>query len=172
MSPVPVPFLSMVVLVAGLYFTPAEGPPTPSTAEQARPTAGQAMMMGPRQRPDWTVGSGPDAIALLPIGHISEKIARLKVRLGIKPHQMRAWNAFASALRSNAMAVAALRASQLREGLPPTLPLRLDAMLEMQVMRLSALQSVAPLARALYADLTPAQRQIMDEALLQPGQPL
>jgi hypothetical protein len=90
--------------------------------------------------------------------------AYLKARLDLKPEQMALWSAFEKASdevsAKQKARCAALPTEQPQA--PPSLTDRVNRQEERMKMRLEAIQAVKPSLGALYASLTPEQKEIVD----------
>lgn len=96
---------------------------------------------------------------------IQRRLQGLHDRLGISPAQQPQWDAVVGTLRENAQAMRGSPALQaVRSG-------RLNAVQELQALsdlarqRADAMQRLIPAVDALYAALSPEQRQVADQAL-------
>jgi hypothetical protein len=90
--------------------------------------------------------------------------AYLKARLDLKPEQMALWNAFEKA-SDDVSAKQKARCAALpteRPQAPASLTDRVNRQEERMKMRLEAIQTVKPSLTALYASLTPEQKEIVD----------
>lgn len=96
-------------------------------------------------------------------GRMQHRLTEVHDRLGITPAQQPQWDALVGTLRDNAVAMRANPAVQaIRSG-------RLDAVQEMRAaadlarQRADAMQRTLPAVEALYAVLSPEQRQMADQ---------
>ena len=90
--------------------------------------------------------------------------AYLKARLDLKPEQMALWNAFEKAsddVSTKQKARCATLPNE-RPQAPASLTDRVNRQEERMKMRLEAIQTVKPSLTALYASLTPEQKEIVD----------
>jgi hypothetical protein len=90
--------------------------------------------------------------------------AYLKARLDLKPEQMGLWNAFEKAsdeVTTKQKARCAALPNE-RPQTPPSLTDRVNRQEERMKMRLESIQAVKPSLTALYASLTPEQKEIVD----------
>ncbi|SKA38558.1 LTXXQ motif family protein [Enhydrobacter aerosaccus] len=102
--------------------------------------------------------------------HVARRIgnrAYLKARLDLKPEQMSAWNAFEKAA-DEASAKAKAACAQLPTELqtPPNFADRLGMREAMMKTRLASIEAVKPSLLALYAALTPEQKEILDRPMM------
>ena len=134
-----------------------------TAAIAASPYAGAQMMGGPGMgffsngihRGSGPLGSAGDMAALA-----SAWLSALHGQLQITAAQEPAWQAFANAVTTQAQAMQSLR-SQMPVVLANT-PQRAELVREYMRQRLAAMTTLVDAATALYAQLTPAQRAILD----------
>jgi len=155
-----------LVLTAGLAVLTTAGASnggadTPELA-QTPPPAGAAPMPGdatPSDRPAFS----PQKACLTMIAHKAGRLAFLKARLDLKPEQMAAWNAFEKA-SDDVLAKAKTRCASLPTEVKerPSFTERLTMRENFMKARLDAVEAVKPSLLALYAALTPDQKELFD----------
>jgi len=96
--------------------------------------------------------------------------AYLKAMLDLKPEQMQAWNAFEKAA-DEASAKDKARCASLPTEMKdrPNFADRYTQREEMMKARLDSIEAVKPSLLALYASLTPDQKQLMDRPMMMGG---
>ena len=100
--------------------------------------------------------------------HIEGRLAFLKTELEITDAQMAAWNAFADALRANAKAMAATRATMMQtmhQGAGTTAPQMLELHEKHLAQHLEAVKRTRATLEPLYAALSDQQKKTADELL-------
>jgi hypothetical protein len=113
---------------------------------------------------------GGDAQGMGMIDHVEGRIAFLRTELEITEAQTSVWNAFATALRSNAQNLGAARRGmmgQMGAGQPQaqTLTQRLDAQERWLTARLEGTRSLKTAFTGLYGALSDEQKKTADEVL-------
>jgi periplasmic protein CpxP/Spy len=99
-----------------------------------------------------------------PVARVQKRLDHLKAKLQIAPEQEQQWSAFANTVLAQVQQMKQAReAAQPR---PTTAPERIDQQLARMKERTARFEAVADAAKGLYANLTPEQRQIADERLL------
>jgi len=131
---------------------------------------GQAGMMGGMSMMNMMQMMGGDAQGMGMIDHIEGRIAFLRTELKITDAQTSVWNAFATALRSNAQNLGAARRGmmgQMGAGQPQaqTLTQRLDAQERWLSARLEGTRSLKTAFTGLYGALSDEQKKTADELL-------
>jgi periplasmic protein CpxP/Spy len=91
-----------------------------------------------------------------------EHLSEMKQKLGLKPEQEAAWNAFASISRPGMGSMDGGKPAMRGEFEYMNTPQRLDKMLAMSEARHRNLAERAEATRALYAQLTPEQQSVFD----------
>lgn len=100
-----------------------------------------------------------------PDGRMQHRVAEAHDRLGITPAQQPQWDALVGTLRDNAAAMRADPAvQQLRDDHLDGLQ-KLRAAAEIASQRADAMQRTVPVVEALYAVLSPEQRQLADREI-------
>jgi len=100
--------------------------------------------------------------------HVEDRLAALRSELKITDAQMPQWNRFADALRSTAKSMKGVHEQMMQEGMPATLPARLDLHEKMLSAHLEALKSIKTALNPLYAALSDAQKKLADQSMLSP----
>jgi len=173
---------SIIALLAGVTFAHAQTAPdhgahhpggqvqgaTPMPPMGGKPGSMEMgkMMEGDmmRQMMNRMMARDGDRMAMMPAHHIEGHIAYLKAELGITDAQLPTWNAFADTMRQSANA---MRSAMTGSTMPTTAPERLDAMIAMMSARLDSLKSIAAAEKALYAELTDAQKKSADDLIME-----
>jgi hypothetical protein len=138
----------------GAEIAQAQPAPAPSTGPAAGPNAGpEVRTFSPRN---------------MCLNQTAKRIgqrAYLKARLDLKPEQMNQWNAFEKA-SDEASAKQKARCATLpaEVKMPVSLTDRLNMQEDAMKARLEAIQAVKPSLTALYASLTPEQKEIMERS--------
>jgi hypothetical protein len=149
-------------------------PTAPSAGGQAGTMGGQGMMGGmPMMNMMNMMGMMQmmgDAPGMGMIDHVEGRIAFLRTELKITDAQADVWNAFATALRSNAQNLGAARRGmmgQMGAGQPQaqTLTQRLDAQERWLSARLEGTRSLKTAFTGLYGALSDEQKKTADEIL-------
>jgi hypothetical protein len=107
----------------------------------------------------------PQKMCLEMTAHRAGHLAYLKERLDLKPEQMAAWNAFEKAstdVIAKSKARCASMPTEIKKDAPPSFTDRLTRRETMMKARLDNLEAVKPSLLALYAALTPEQKEIFD----------
>jgi hypothetical protein len=141
------------------------GPDTAPQVAQASPPA----TTPPAGRPDDRMrpAFSPQKMC---VEHVARKIgvrAYLKARLDLKPEQMQAWNAFekaADGVSAKDKARCASLPTERKER--PNFADRFNQREAMMKSRLDSIEAVKPSLLALYAELTPDQKQILDRPMM------
>jgi len=135
-----------------LQFAQATPPAAPSTTPE-RP--------GDRTREARTFS--PKAMCQNMVARGIGKRAYLKARLDLKPEQMSAWNAYEKAA-DDVSAKDKARCAALPQERPTTMSYldRQNLREEFMKSRLEAIQATKPALQALYASLTPEQKEVLD----------
>jgi hypothetical protein len=123
-----------------------------------------------RGAPDTARDAGAGGPRIDPIAQLAQNIADLESELGLKPDQLGAWNRYAERLRRFADDIVRNRATlgSSRE----TAPRQLDLVTAAAANRLTAIEDAAEAGKALYALLTPEQREVADRRLVRLVVPL
>lgn len=101
-----------------------------------------------------------------PGSHVEGKLAFVKTELGITEDQEQSWQAFADVVRESEQVRADKREAYRhahRESMP--LDQRIDRRLDRMERRVAELRKLGEAAKALYAELTPAQQETADAIL-------
>lgn len=108
--------------------------------------------------------SGPEKMCADHDARQAAMLAYAEKKLGITDAQREAWNGVATALKSNAEAMAKIcdAAKTTDPQAPVTLPQRLDRMQSFMTLRTEHMAKVIPAVKALYEKLTPEQKTIAD----------
>ena len=96
---------------------------------------------------------------------IQHRLQRLHERLAITPAQQPQWEAVVAALRENAVAMRGNPSWQAVRSGRLSAPQELRAVSDLAQQRADAMQRMVPPVDALYAALSPEQRQIADKAI-------
>jgi periplasmic protein CpxP/Spy len=92
----------------------------------------------------------------------AEHLSELKDKLELKPEQLAAWNAFASASKPGMHSMGGDRQAMRAKFASLNTPQRLDRMLAMSKARTAKLAERAEVIKTFYAQLTPEQQGIFD----------
>ncbi|HZZ93062.1 MAG TPA: Spy/CpxP family protein refolding chaperone [Usitatibacter sp.] len=95
-----------------------------------------------------------------PVAYAQQDLESLRSRLGIGPSQAQAWNAFVDAVLAQSRDMQATQS--LMAQAPASAPDRLARMAEMMRRGADGMANVSRALRALYAQLDPGQRAIVD----------
>lgn len=160
--------VALAALFCGTTVQAFDGPGLDETdmPELAQAAPAPAMPVGPQ-------AGGPAASPARPFSPqkmCQDQVARrignrayLKARLNLKPDQMDAWNAFEKAADATAAKDKVRCASlPIEVTTPPSFTERLNMHEAMMKDRLASIESIKPSLLALYATLTPEQKEIMD----------
>ncbi len=173
-------FLAMpVALVAAAGFAWLTSASAFDGGSQGMPELAQATPPAAPSPPAAAGGGGPGGMTMKrpPFSpqkmceeHVARRIgirAYLKSRLDLKPEQMNAWNAFEKAA-DEASAKDKARCASLPTEMktPPNFTDRLNMREAMMKGRLESIEAVKPSLLALYAALTPEQKEILDHPMM------
>ncbi len=143
---------------------------TPARAPGVMPSpAGQSGMMGGGT--DGMMTMMRDMMAArdgMMVDHVEGRIAFLRTELKITDAQTAQWTRFADALRSTAKSMNGAHQQMMQEGMPATLPARLDFQGKMLSARLKALESMKGALIPLYASFSDDQKKLADELMFGP----
>lgn len=146
----------------GLEAAPQVAQATPPTA-----TAPATPGTGPQaQRPPFS----PQKMCIDQVARKAGMRAYLKARLDLKPDQMQAWNSFEKAsddVGAKQKARCASLPTELKER--PNFTERFTMRENFMKSRLDSIEAVKPSLMALYAALTPEQKEIMDRPMMRGG---
>lgn len=147
--------------------SPAPDPAAAPAAPASSPARGGMMAM------DGMPGGKMDMAAMHCMGLSEQRLSGLKTELDITDRQLRAWNAFAAAVKTDAQPMPA--------GMTMPMPIKPDGMMAMMMSRplperlahhemmmkahLKALHKVRTAVTGLYRVLTPEQRVVADKSL-------
>jgi hypothetical protein len=132
----------------------------PQVAQAAPPAATPPVAGGPEARPPFS----PRNMCVEHVARRTGMRAYLKARLDLKPDQMQAWNTFEKA-SDDVSAKAKTRCATLPTEAPKDRPSFADRFTRRETMmkaRLDAVETVKPSLMALYAALTPEQKEVLD----------
>ena len=104
----------------------------------------------------------------MPFEHVDARLSHLKSEIKITQAQSGLWNAYADAVRADAVAMKTMRETMGANARPATLPDRLAAQREMMTAFGVLLDHTATAAKPLYEALSSAQRKIIDHATTSP----
>jgi hypothetical protein len=111
-------------------------------------------------------------MAMAQLGHFEDRIASLKAELAITDAQSARWTAFADAWREQAnsmrSAMGGMMGAMMNADPSVSAPDRADAMVAMMSARLEGMKAVVAAEKALYGDLTDAQKKTSDRLLSGP----
>jgi len=163
--------LAVLVGAAGFAsFNPASAVNAPVEADrgvqfaQATPSAPPAATPAPGDRAREARNFSPKAMCQNMVARRIGNRAYLKARLDLKPEQMSAWNAFEKAADDvSAKDKARCAALPQERATAMTYVDRQNMREEFLKSRLEAMQATKPALQALYASLTPEQKEIMDQ---------
>jgi hypothetical protein len=156
----------------------------PATAQQTGQDSATRMpgqgMMGPGMQGEMMMCPGMMNMPMMqgmrsgmmmggPGQHIEGRIAFLKTELGIRPEQEQVWNAYADALREAATSMQSMHDQMMSDGMPATLPERMQWHDQMMSSRLEALKALRAAAVPLYNALSPEQKQTADALMMGMG---
>lgn len=128
-------------------------------------------MMGNRGMGPWMMGNGQGAyMCTMMTGHIEGRLAYLKTELKITDAQDSLWNAYASATRDNAQAMATHCTAMMgqRGATGISLPDRLDQHEQFIAAQLDAMRAMNKALKPLYAALNDNQKQTANQFLWGP----
>lgn len=128
-------------------------------------------MMGNRGMGPWMMGNGQGAyMCTMMTSHIEGRLAYLKTELKVTDAQDSLWNAYASAARSNAQAMATHCTTMMgqRSATGISLPDRLDQHEQFMAAQLDAMRTMNKALKPLYAALSDSQKQTADQFLWGP----
>lgn len=128
---------------------------------------GSGYMMGPGAMMGQGYMMGRGSMMGGPGGYIEGRIAFLKTELGITSNQEQAWRSFADAMRNSAQSMQAMHNQMMSgDGVPETLPERMQWHETFMAARLEQLKSLREAMGPLYNELTPDQKQKADSLMM------
>jgi len=128
----------------------------------AAPAAAFAQMGGrPRRGGDKSAGGGKGGAQINPL---EATLGEFEIDLKLSGDQQKAWDAYANGIRALQKDIARERAPRASDA-QLDLAKRLDRAADVARDRLTAVEDIALAAKALYAKLTPEQRELADPRL-------
>lgn len=136
-----------------------------SSVAHAQQTQAQPGMMGHGMMGQGMMGQGMMGQGMMSGPMLEGRLAYIKAELAITDAQSVAWNTYASAVKARASTMQGMHDTMMQAMQSGTATARMDAHIKAMEAMTEALKALKPATEALYAVLTPEQKQKADQLL-------